>query len=93
MSQVIVLEEVQHQNQKKYPDRKITSITYNGPIFERADPNSYFNENEKPMRFAVSGDPVSMFDMNARTTFKAPELNLESIKIQEMLQQILHLII
>ena len=30
------------------------------------------------MRFAVSGDPVSMFDMNARTTFKAPDL--ESIK-------------
>ena len=30
------------------------------------------------MRFAVSGDPVSMFDMNARTTIKAPEL--ESIK-------------
>ena len=32
------------------------------------------------MRFAVSGDPVSMFDINARTTMKAPELNLESIK-------------
>ena len=26
------------------------------------------------MRFAVSGDPVSMFDMNARTTIKAPIL-------------------
>ena len=24
------------------------------------------------MRFAVSGDPVSMLDMNAQTTFKAP---------------------
>ena len=66
--------------EKNYPDRKITSITYNALIFERADPEKYFNENKQPMRFAVSGDPVSMFDMNARTTFKAPELNLESIK-------------
>ena len=24
------------------------------------------------MRFAISGDPVSMLDMNAQTTFKAP---------------------
>ena len=32
------------------------------------------------MRFAVSGDPVTMFDMNARTTFKAPHFNLEAIK-------------
>ena len=32
------------------------------------------------MRFAVSGDPVSMFDMNARTTFKAPEFNLDAVK-------------
>ena len=64
--------------EKNYPDRKITTITYNSPIFERANPESYFNENKKPMRFAVSMDPVSMFDMNARTTIKAPEL--ESIK-------------
>ena len=32
------------------------------------------------MRFAVSGDPVSMFDMNARTTFKAPQFNLDAIR-------------
>ena len=32
------------------------------------------------MRFAVSGDPVSMFDMIARTTFKAPQFNLDAIK-------------
>ena len=32
------------------------------------------------MRFALSGDPVSMFDMNARTTFKAPQFNLDAIK-------------
>ena len=66
--------------EKNYPNRKITSITYNAPIFETGDPNSYFDENKKPMRFAVSGDPVSMFDINARTTMKAPEINLESIK-------------
>ena len=66
--------------EKNYPDRKITSITYNSPIFERADPEKYFNENKQPMRFAVSGDPVTMFDMNARTTFKAPQFNLEAIK-------------
>jgi len=69
-----------HRIKENYPDRKITSITYNSPIFERADPEKYFNENKQPMRFAVSGDPVSMFDMNARTTLKAPEFNLESIK-------------
>ena len=81
MLQVIVREGQLLQNQKKnYPDRKITSITYNAPIFETGDPNSYFDEYKKPMRFAVSGDLVSMFDINARTTMKAPELNLESIK-------------
>ena len=31
------------------------------------------------LRFAISGDPVSMFDMNAQTTFKAPEFNVEGI--------------
>ena len=31
------------------------------------------------MIFAVSGDPVSMFDMNARTTIKSPVL--EPLKI------------
>ena len=25
--------------EKNYPDRKITSITYNAPVFERADPD------------------------------------------------------
>ena len=63
--------------EKTYPDRKITSITYNAPVFERADPNKILNENQRPMRFAISGDPVSAFDMNARTTFKAP--NFEKV--------------
>ena len=65
--------------EKNYTDRKITSVTYNAPVFERADYNKVINEDMKPMRFAISGDPVSMFDMNAQTTFKAPEFNLEGI--------------
>ena len=32
------------------------------------------------MRFAVSGDPVSMLDMNAQTTFKAPNFSLDKIQ-------------
>ena len=63
--------------EKTYPDRKITSITYNAPVFERADPNKILNENQRPMRFAISGDPVSAFDMNAQTTVKAP--NFEKV--------------
>ena len=66
--------------EKAYPDRKITSITYNAPVFETGDPNSYFDENKKPMRFTTTGDPVSMFDINARTSWKAPEINLDSVK-------------
>ena len=63
--------------EKTYPSRNITSITYNAPVFERADPNKILNENQRPMRFAISGDPVSAFDMNAQTTFKAP--NFEKV--------------
>ena len=37
------------------------------------------NEDMRPLRFAISGDLVSMLDMNAQTTFKAPEFNLEGI--------------
>jgi hypothetical protein len=66
--------------EKKYPERRITSITYNAPVFERADPEKILNPDKRPMRFAVSGDPVSMFDMNAQTTFKAPDFNLQAIK-------------
>ena len=58
--------------EKNFPDRNITSITYNSPVFERADPNKILNQNQRPMRFAIAGDPVSMLDMNAQTTFKAP---------------------
>ena len=65
--------------EKNYTDRKITSVTYNAPVFERSDYNKVINEDMRPLRFAISGDPVSMFDMNAQTSFKAPEINLEGI--------------
>ena len=32
------------------------------------------------MRFATTGDVVSMFAINARTRIKAPEINIDSIK-------------
>ena len=32
------------------------------------------------MRFAISGDPVSMFAMNATTTFKSPNFDIDLIK-------------
>ena len=60
-------------------DRQITSVTYNAPVFERGDPDKVFNEDMRPLRFAISFDPVSMFDMNAQTTFKAPDFNVEGI--------------
>ena len=65
--------------EKNYPDRKITSVTYNAPVFERSDYKKVINEDMRPLRFAVALDPVSMLDMNAQTTFKAPEFNLEGI--------------
>ena len=37
-------------------------------------------DDNKPMRFASGWDPVSMFDMNARTTYKPPETNFDIIK-------------
>ena len=54
--------------EKNFPDRNITSITYNAPVFERATQK----QNQQPMRFAIAGDPVSMLDANAQTTYKAP---------------------
>lgn len=65
--------------EKNHPERAITSITYNAPVFERANLEKLLNEDKKPMRFAIAGDPVSMLDMNAQTTLKAPEFNLDAI--------------
>jgi hypothetical protein len=68
--------------ENNFPDRKITSITYNAPVFEKAstDIMDDLRDDNKPMRFASGFDPVSMFDMNARTTYKAPEINLDIAK-------------
>jgi hypothetical protein len=37
------------------------------------------DEDRKPLRFAVAGDPVSMLDSNAQTTLKAPDFNMEAV--------------
>ena len=65
--------------EKNYPNRKRTSVTRNAPSFETADPNNILNEDVKPMRFAIAGDPVSMLDMNAQTTYKALDFNSNAI--------------
>jgi pimeloyl-ACP methyl ester carboxylesterase len=68
--------------QNNLPDRKITSVTYNAPVFERAstDITADLRNDNKPLRFASGFDPVSALDMNARTTYKAPEINLDIVK-------------
>ena len=67
--------------EKNYPDRKITSITYNAPVFSPiASAEQFLDKSKTPMRFAISGDPVSMFDMNAQTSFHAPDINLDVVK-------------
>ena len=63
---------------QKYPDRGITPISYNAPVFEMV--NSTWGDPDKaPLRFAVAGDPVSAFDANAQTTLKAPDWNLGAV--------------
>ena len=66
--------------ERNFPETKITSVTYNAPVFEQADPDKLLDEDKKHMRFATSGDPVSMFDMNAQTTSKAPDFNVDAVK-------------
>ena len=65
--------------ERNFPERKITSVTYNAPVFEQADADKLLDEDENHMRFAISGDPVSMFDMNAQTTVKAPDFNVDAV--------------
>ena len=67
--------------ERNFPERKITSITYNAPVFEQADVDKLLDEDKKLLSFAISGDPVSMLDMNAQTTFKAPDFNVDAVKI------------
>ena len=64
---------------QNFPERKMTTITYNAPVFEMADGEKWVDEDKKPLRFAVAGDPVSMLDGNAQTTLKAPDFNLEAV--------------
>lgn len=58
-----------------YPD--ITPVTYNAPVFARANPESYINPDNLPLRFASGFDPVSMFDYDSRVTYKAPDITLD----------------
>ena len=78
--------------EKNFPERKITSITYNAPVFERgsSDIMDVLKDDNKPLRFASGWDPVSAFDMNARTTYKAPEINLDIVKMLQKHIQIRH---
>jgi len=63
--------------EKNYPKRHITSITYSAPVFERADPEKILNKEKAPLRFTHVGDVVSAFDMNAQTSFQAPNFNMD----------------
>ena len=66
---------------RNYPDRDITPITYNAPVFARPNLLHEFGPDEdKPLRFTSAFDPVSMFDYDSRVTYKAPEINLNFIK-------------
>jgi hypothetical protein len=64
---------------QNFPNRNITTVTYNAPVFEMADGDKWVDEDKKPLRFAVAGDPVSMLDSNAQTTLKAPDFNMEAV--------------
>ena len=63
------------------PDRDITPITYNAPVFERASTNiiDAIVDDNKPLRFSSGWDQVSMFDYNSRVTYKAPDMNLDLV--------------
>ena len=64
--------------ERHYPN--ITPITYNAPVFAQANPESYINPDNLPLRFTSGLDPVSMFDYDSRTTYKAPDINLDIFK-------------
>jgi hypothetical protein len=63
--------------EQNFPNRKITAVTYNAPVF---DPMNVTHLGvEAPLRFTVQGDPVGFFDNNAIQTLKAPDFNLEAV--------------
>ena len=43
--------------EQNFPDRKITTVTYNAPVFELIDGDKWVDEDKKPLRFAILGDP------------------------------------
>ena len=59
--------------EKNFPDRKITTVIYNAPVFARRNPlATIFSDDDskdysKPLRFTSAWDPVSMFDYDSRT--------------------------
>ena len=61
--------------ERNFPERNMTTATYNAPVFEMADGNKWVDEDRKPLRFAVAGDRVSMLDGNAQITLKAADFN------------------
>lgn len=65
--------------EKRFPDRKVTSVTYNAPVFSPLDPGQ-LAEKDQPLRFKTLGDPVAIFDENARVTVKAPAFPVEAAK-------------
>ena len=50
--------------EKNFPDRKITTVTYNAPVFARRNPfANIFNDDDskdysKPLRFTSAWDPL-----------------------------------
>ena len=65
--------------EKRFPDRKVTSVTYNAPVFSPMNPGQ-LAEKDQPLRFKTLGDPVALFDDNARITVKAPVFPVEAAK-------------
>ena len=63
--------------ERNFPGRKVTTITYSAPVFSPLDPAQL--AGNQPLRFKTVGDPVAAFDENARTTWKAPDFNVEAL--------------
>ena len=66
--------------EKNHTDRHIDSVTYNAPVFSPWSAEQYIDKTKTPMRFALAFDPITLLDMNAQTTFHAPDLNFDLVK-------------
>lgn len=60
--------------------RTIDSVTYNAPVYSPWSAEQYIDKTKTPMRFALAFDPITLLDMNATTTFHAPDLNFDLVK-------------